>query len=348
MATDDNHPSGRSADRDRQSDTAKPPDFAKLAGRISAVTTKCLLSALVLVAGLGFGRQVLRWWDSDGQGPAAVSQPGQTAAALGDPARLHVIQFADQAWSLRRQAISGSKEAAATALRARCRQMLRRTRLPEDNPQQAEIDFLCRLATCRPVEQQEGKWQLYQLDEAFPIVVGTQATRGEGRGARVEGSNPYPLSPTPYRVVTWGLAVPGAPDAWTLYTFQPESPSDGRFDALSQIPLPPECRRILSVRVVGGGVIVAFEGPRQAKITTDFYDRWFARHDWKAARKWRQSGSGWYARYTAPEQQPAVSAEVRFNADLRGRCRGLLVILPSSSGGGNRTSIVKPWENKDS
>ena len=256
-----------------------------------------------------------------------ASHPSQTVAGPGDPARLHVVQFADQAWSLSRQAISGGKEAATTALRARCRQMLQLTRLPDDTPEKAEIDFLGRLATCHPVDQQQGKWRLYQLDDAFPMVVGTQAVP-EGTGQKT-GQN---LATTGHRVVTWGLAAPVGPDAWTLYTFQPGGSSDERFDIFPDIPLPPECRRVLSMRAAGGGVITAFQHAGQAKTTTDFYDRWFAGHDWLAVRKWRQSGSSWYARYVASEQDPALSAEVRFDTNPRGRCGGLLVITPLPPG----------------
>ena len=45
--------------------TSKPPGFAGLAKRISAWTTRGLLTLMVLVAGLGFGRQVLKWWAAD-------------------------------------------------------------------------------------------------------------------------------------------------------------------------------------------------------------------------------------------------------------------------------------------
>ena len=50
--------------------SSEPPGFAALAKRISSWTTNSLLTLLVLVAGLGFGRQVLKWWRADASPPA--------------------------------------------------------------------------------------------------------------------------------------------------------------------------------------------------------------------------------------------------------------------------------------
>ena len=83
--------------------------FGRLALRISAWTTKGLLSAIILVAGLGFGRQVLHWWAADRQPPQAAPAAALADNRLGDPTQPHVFQFGNQPWSLRQQAIAGDR-----------------------------------------------------------------------------------------------------------------------------------------------------------------------------------------------------------------------------------------------
>ena len=63
---------------DRPSSAAS--GFAMVAQRISGWTTNGLLTAIVLLAGLGFGRHTLRWWAAD------ASPPGNPASDLAEDA----------------------------------------------------------------------------------------------------------------------------------------------------------------------------------------------------------------------------------------------------------------------
>ncbi len=300
-------------------------NHARLAKRISATTTNCLLTAVVLVVGWSFGRQVLRWWAEDDTAESAETLlPAAIGDGLGDPWRLHIVQFGEQSWSLRRQSIAGGKQVAATALRASCGEVVRRQRLPQQQPGVAESEFLSRLAAQQPAEQEPGKWRLYELTEALPMVVGTQPRRAAGDASPREH-----LAVPAHRVVTWGLALPAGPEAWTLFTFQSEVPSGGQTAGMPKIPVPPECRRTLSMRVAGGGAILTFEGPEDPKTWAKFYDRWFATHNWKTAGGWRRFGSRWHVRYSAPGKVPAGCVDVHFGSDGRGGSTGLLVIGPS-------------------
>ncbi len=306
-------------------------DYARLAKRISATTTNCLLTAIVLVAGLGFGRQVLRWWSSDSSTSAGPSRPTPMADGLGDLSRLHVLHFGQQPWSVCRQSISGGRDTAAATLRAACREMLQQRRLRDEPPGEAEREFLRRLGHREPVEQEPEKWRLYELDGAFPVVVGTQpqATTGaplpEGDSA-ARGD----------RAVVWGLAFPAGSEVWTLLSFQPGEPAVDSADAAPVIPLPEGCKRTLSVRVAGGGATVAFAGPHEPEAWMEFYRQWFAAHNWRAAGQWRQFGPRWHGRYAAPAQDPdrRWEVDVHFSHDAAGHGAGLLIITPSESGSG--------------
>lgn len=331
MATDQNRASTPAAGPDGEHVPPEKSSYARLARRISAITTNCLLTAMVLIAGLGFGRQVLKWW---GDGTAETARPSPTVealAGLADPSRPHVLQFGDYPWSLRRQSISGDQQAAAVALRADCRRAVQQARLPEDRPERAEREFLKRLAAREPVQQESGTWRLYELNDAFPMVVGTRQPVAGGDSATEET-----LAAGDHRVVAWGLAIPSEPGEWTLCTFQPEPASGGQTLGLPDVPIPPDCARTLSFRVVGGGAMVAFEGPQHPHDWIRFYDRWFATHNWKAAAEgWRRSGSSWHARFASTERASAGSVDVHFGAGGRGRATGLIVMSPFSSGQGN-------------
>jgi hypothetical protein len=301
-------------------------DYARLAKRISATTTNCLLTAVVLVAGLGFGRQVLRWWAADTAQPPDASPPrgypAEILNGLGDPERLHTLQFGDQPWLLRRQSITGDREAAATALRAACREVVRQDRPTDQPPLPAEISLLSRLAARDPTEQAPGKWRLYELTGSLPMVVGTRPQPAAADA--LPSKNPAPMGD---RVVVLGVALPVGSQAWTVLGFQPGGTGGQPSAGFPAVPIPAGCRRTLSMSVVGGGAILAFEGPQGRKTWSNFYDEWFATHHWMRAGGWEQSGAGWHARYTPPAQDPAAFVDVHLGSDGPHRSTGLLMII---------------------
>lgn len=339
MATDPNRPAPTEVSPEAPGDSRAPGDdklrppqgrgYARLAKRISSVTTKCLLTALVLVAGLAFGGQVLRWWAADTRAPQAASTAADALHHLGDPTRMHEMHFGDRAWSLRRQSIAGNKQAALAALRAGCREVLSGDLPPDRQPGEAESGLLGQLAKQKPVEEAEGKWRIYQLDQAFPMVLGTRP-REDAADSQTQGPQSGPAS----RVAAWGMAIPNRERVWTLYTFQPRSHRSPRLVDVPDVPMPPECTRTLAITVAGGGATLTFEGPRPAKSWIEFYDRWFRSHNWEAAGEWRRSGGGWHGRYRSPTKSGAATVDVHFGPDGRGRLAGMVLV----SGSGERQS----------
>jgi len=321
MAIDPNQPPARVAFGDQTETPGEPPSYARLAKRISAVTTKCLLTAVVLVAGLGFGRQVLRWWAADAVEPAVGLEPTQVADGLGDPRRAHLLQFGDLAWSLRRQIVFGDRHAAGAALRASCREIVQQSCLPDDRAGEAERELLARTAAYDPIEQEPGRWRLYQLPGELPAIVGTQAAVGSDP---TSGKSLAVASP---RVVTWGVATPTERAAWTVYTFQPVLRSEPSDRETSAVPIPPGSKRLLSVSVDGGGAVTAFEGGSDAKAWMDFFDRWFKMDRRGKLGGWRNVGSNWHGRYSMSTGAEGRVVDVHFSA--RDRLSGLLVLTPS-------------------
>ncbi len=288
-------------------------DFAQLATRISSFTTKCMLTGIVLVAGLGFGRQMLQWWAEEDASHGGLVQ---TADGLGNPLRPHLLQFGDLPWSLRRQTVVGPKEAAVAALRQIGSKTVREgedLKLPDDKPTEAESKLLAQLATRKPVAEEPGRWALYESDENLPMIVvsaGDPATSGR-------------------RIVTWGFAFPADSDAWTVCTFQPAARGGSGSTSVIDEAIPPGCTKTLSVRVVDGGAVVGFHGPGPLETWKNQFDGHFAGNNWKMVGQWRNSGAAWHARYEKSGSAAGTVVDVRFGPGSDGRFSGLLVVTPS-------------------
>ncbi len=297
-----------------------------LARRISAWTTNSLLTVMLLVIALGFGREVLHWWHEDGTAPPA----GPLAAhdPLGDDSVPHELEFGDQTWSIRRQEFSGPPGEVAVALQAACRTAIVDSRPRGESPDAAEQELLKRLARERPVAEERGQWRLYQWGAGHPVLIGTRAVGAKGQKmAETTPSGGPSLAETPYRVVIWGVAAPAGPwsaDAWTLYLFQSGGTAGGQGQSEGAIPLPPGGHRLLSIRAAGGGAITAFSA-NEGDAARTFYDRWFAEHAWTVASGWRSLASGWHARFELRSHVPARAIDIRLGTDSQGRWTGLLM-----------------------
>ena len=332
MAADHNPVSDRPQAQSEGNHPKTPSGFALLARRISSWTSKGILTGIVLVAGLVFGRQVLHWW---GQDDPAVEPPPPTAAPqhpLGDETIEHILRFGDQPWSMRRQVIAGDVQAAVAALRGKCRRATPAGGIPKDPPGPHEQALLESLTGRDPIEQEEGKWAIYQLDEAAAMVVGVRraaAAPGPPGGGNVAGND--------LRVVSWAFGVSAEPESWTLYTFVSASPTSGLGLAGPSIPVPPGCTRTMSMRVAGGGGIVAFRGPLEPRAWKVFFDQDFRQRGWKPDGPWQKRGSRWSGRYREGPAADAGAVDVQFGPEERGGMTGLLMITPGA---------VKPTESK--
>jgi hypothetical protein len=298
--------------------------FSIVARRISSWTTKGLLTAIVLLAGLGFGRQTLKWWAADAS-PPGNPVVGLAADVLGDPRQPATIQFGDHRWSLCRRSITGDKNKAVEQLRAACREVLRAGPAAAQTPPAEEERFLALLGDATPVDQEPGRWRLYEFHAMFPMAVGLARPAQIVRQPRLPaGGN---LAQAGYRVVTWAIAVPAAEAQWTLCTFRPSLPSTAGSAAID-VPLPPGTQRTLFVEA-GGGRTVALSGPDRPERWKRFYQDWFARRGWPAA-SWRSLGAAWNGRFAAPDGGGSV--DIHFGPDGRGGLSGLLLVTPANRG----------------
>ncbi len=340
---------GASLDTNEPLQPKQSNSLGRLARRISAWTTNSLLTFMLLVIALGFGREVLHWWHEDrSPSSAALSVP---ADSLADGAAPHILEFGNQAWSIRRQEFSGRQSDLPAALQDACRAVLVDSRPPSKPPDAAEQELLKRLANEQPVAEEHGQWRLYQWGGGHPVLIGTRAIgtadeswRAKAKahptksGTTLDASPPgkaeepgktppitgTTLDETTYRMVIWGVAVPAAANAWTLYLFQSGGSAGRAGPGSNEIPLPPDGHRLISIRVAAGGAIAAFSTD-DGDAARKFYDRWFADHGWTVADRWQQIASGWHARFEMRSPVPAMAVDVRLGFDPQGRWTGLVM-----------------------
>jgi hypothetical protein len=200
--------------------------YAALARRISGWTANLLATAIVLVAGLAIGRQVIGWWRegeiagrsgiaSRADGPSAANDGTRSVPTTlnggtqGVPALPDELRLSSARGPLEIVHFTGDRFAALARLRNACKSLAERHDQPALDPElvlapdrgPGEARFLARLAIGRPVEQTEDL-DLYQPPGELAMVVA--ASRGPGR-----------------RIAAWGFALPTGDGQWSCYTFAP-------------------------------------------------------------------------------------------------------------------------------
>jgi hypothetical protein len=184
---------------------ASEGSFAALARRISGWTTNLLATAIVLVAGLGLGWQVLAWWHE--KPPAVAGSAELTSASL------PLIGDSSEFWTthgpLKIERVSGGQEVAVAAMRAFCREIdvgdgtpthFVRAPVPATLGGPGEQRFVAKLQDETPLEE-AGDLALYQPRGQTVMVVAVSRSR--------------------QRIVGWSFALEVEEEMWSLYHFQP-------------------------------------------------------------------------------------------------------------------------------
>jgi hypothetical protein len=305
--------------------TRPTPDFASLAGRISTWTTRGLLSAMVLAAGLGLGRQILHWW----MAPTATAGLPSAVATVADADADCSIHFGQSPWAVSRKTLTGDKQHAIKALRTFCREKLvtsaEKCPLAVVNDSPALIKQLSRT---KPVDWQPGRWRLYEMSDELPMAVGLvrEVNQDNQNPAATDETARLDLAQGGYRVVIWALAAPSAENQWTLMVFQPDAENHGELGNSPSAALPPGCQRTLALRTADGWEVVGFHGTANPEDIKSFFDRQTSGGGAKPVGGWQPRGNAWHAKYIGNDNR---AMEVRFGPDPRGEQSGIVMIYPS-------------------
>jgi hypothetical protein len=306
----------------RPSSPAHPPraDFRALAKRIAGRTTDLIAIGVVLVGGLTLGRQVLEWWRADPPEMVAAMHalPGGTGpwGAANTPVRL---EFGEYPLALWRETIAGDREAAMTALVAACRAAVQGGDHTSGISGTAAEELLSRTASLEPVVEEPGRWQVYRLEDRFPLVIGVRTVADESRAGDAGQSR---------HLICWGLAAPIDQSAWTLYTFLPSSTGTGASNSIAEIPLPDGCRRILAIRGEAGVGLIGFGGEGNPEEWMGSFDDRLRSQGWSPTQGWTSGPKSWSAQFTPDESSAKGRVAIEFSGDGTGALTGLILIEP--------------------
>jgi hypothetical protein len=314
--------------------------YAALARRLSQWTTKGLLTALIFAAGLGFGREALRWWSD--RGSRDLTGPLAPGDGLGDLSRRQELLFGNSPWQIDAESCSGDRARVTAVLVDRCRQSAAASPLPGEPPSPGETQFLQYLRSQSLVGSQTGSCRAYQWEGAFPMAVGLRVStphaprEGVRHAERDEYNHAGTVAESGFRVVTWGMAVPrgaapfgqATPSAvpWALYVFHRAGSVLPAAGGLPEIALPAGCRRLVSMRVAGGGSMTTFQGTARIGGWQRFFDAWFSSHGWTSGGGWPSAGPAWHCRYRPAKERWSASVEIV--EDGRGCLTGLVMVNP--------------------
>jgi hypothetical protein len=294
------------------------PSFGKLSKRITGITSNLLFTAIVVVAGLGLGRQVLIWWAADAPNPSAAAKNADLSFDLGDPAGLEFLSFGSQGWSMARREFHGSRADAEKQLARDCREQIEKAPTPRHEPTAEQKNLLASLAKTPAIDAELPRWQLFAPNSNRAMLVGIKPPLVQ---AAEQGSPPAGTS----HIVLWGLALPQAVGEWSLLLFFPSVEGVAANPRLIDIPLPPECRKMLAVQGVNGGAMLTFSGPGDAESWRKFFDNWFAKQGWKPVFPWQSAAPAWYARYRGDYEGREIELSLQFRPDPKGGMTGLMI-----------------------
>src|SRR5262245_17073687 len=275
-----------------------PPSAAR---RLTGWTSNLLVTGIVLVAALGVGRQLTRWWRVDPQNETSSHIPDPGAVGEAGDQRLS-LEFG-HGYSLRRIEVKGDAETATEKLQAECREIAENSPLPSQPPTDGEQRFLARTSDRPPLEEKAGKWQIHRFDGKLPLLV----------AVRLDAANP--------RVVAWGLTVPSDEEACTLLVYEAGAAASGPL-VPDEISLPAGLRRTLTLRGPQETTI-GLAGAMTARNCTQELDASLADQGWTSTG-WRQSSATWHNRYQSSQQ--AGRLDVQLSADRASGVVGLLIM----------------------
>jgi hypothetical protein len=317
MSPDPHSPSPIAVPPHRAAAGSGPADFAAVSKRIAGRTTDLIVIGIVLIGGLSMGRQVAEWWHEDPVEVGAAGTAFNGTTLWGDANTPLTLEFGNHPLALQRQTVAGDRTTALERLVDVCRETVQRARLPEGATGIDADALLAKIQQLSPVAEEPGHWQVYRLEEGFPLVLGVSIVP---TGANSDGG-------AARRLVCWGLAAPLGADAWTLYTFLPSANGSADSGAFPEVRLPEGCRQLLVLRSQAGQLI-GFGGFGAPDEWMAHFDGQFQSLGWTAGTGWSIGGSSWSARYQPIERDRSASVEVGFSRDDSRKLSGLAQFAP--------------------
>lgn len=270
----------------------EPTGYGRIARKWSRLSSNLLASGLVIVAAIGLLRYVAPWWSQE-EPPSSKEHVAQTVGkGVETDHPLGVLSaFGDLAHSLRQAKYVGELEGARDRLRQLCRQAAEKVPQSDRPVGPAEQNMLTHLGQLSPVEEELGRWRMYEAVGPAPIVAVvpwclSQPNGDDGNAVGTERG-----------VLSWGIAVPGADSNWTLFTYPGSGDELSEFPGVPGLELPTGTSRIMSLADENGGAMLAFSGSADLVASRRHFDRWATSTDTPVITPWRKIGRQWVARF---------------------------------------------------
>jgi hypothetical protein len=289
----------------------QPRGYSLVARRLAGWTSNLLVSAVVLVVGLTFGRLLTSWWAWEGQAGAspALAYRLTDSGTLGNADSPHQVEFGELPVRLGRQIVEGDTQTVLAALRDRCRVVAGQGGQAPRVPGPEETKMLQGMVDLQPVEQLPGKWRMYQLERPIPLVAVTDArTPAAGHEGQSLG-----------HVLCWGLAFPAGTglNEWTLLTVSPTGGSSRSPTDPLTMALPAGAQRQMQVQSENGGGMLLFRGTGVAEAWWSVIDGWFQQHGWSQWDVGTSDEGRRYRRYVSTAAGSEAEVCMEFQEELR-------------------------------
>jgi hypothetical protein len=291
-------------------------DFGRLSRRIAGWTTNCLATALVILAGLTLGRQVLIWWRETPEAPPAADARDRPTSPEAEQRQL---EFGALATTVQTRQVRGSRQELLRILREMCRPASRPGSRSTAPAEPAERRLLAELAGKDPAESGDG-WRIDELPQGMPLVICSTSVPRTGTNSDL----PAPLDP---RIVSIGLAVPGGQDQWTAYAFQVDGASPAAANDAA-FPLPEGSRKVMALRQADESILTTFRGISEAAVWEQHFRRVPPEMGWRLVGNPPQAKGHWQAEFVREGPKP-LRAQVHFEYDGQGGLNGLSLVSPA-------------------
>lgn len=289
-------------------------------------TSNGLATALILVAGLTFGRQVLLWWHEE---PAATAPHKSDLASLENG--IKHLKFGALSGPIQTRKVGGSRDDVLAALSDMCRPSERPSSAVGVPLNEAEQRLLASLADKEPAESGDG-WRIDQLPEGLPLVICSttverDSSRSRSTGQRPgNGMNSVLRLPLDLRIVAIGLAVPAADDQWSAYAFRLEDESRAASDS-EPFPLPADSIRGITLTQPDGTVLTTFRGQGTPAAWETHFQELPPVSGWQLRANSAASRRGHYE--FDRRSSNSFRAQVHFEYDGQGGLCGLVLVAPA-------------------
>ncbi|MBI2480880.1 MAG: hypothetical protein HYV60_20300, partial [Planctomycetia bacterium] len=289
-----------------------------IAARIGNLATNVLVSGVILIVGLAFGREIIAWWRAD----SSTGESSPIASVIGEYHPLEsshgqLLEFGDFPFVLNRQEFSGNVHEVLGQLRSASRRAVVSAEPLAREFSPAEQRMIAATKRLAPVEQQINVWSIYEIGAPIPMVVGLRTFESQVATAEL-------------RVVSWGIAVPDATpvgepqSAWTLFTYTSDTTAGATPDP-EMGSAPPGGQRTLSLRTDRGDAVVGYAGTGNIESWVKFYDELFIDLPLRPRGDWQVDSGSWRRRFESADME---TIDVVIRRDGANNLRSLVLTSP--------------------